>query len=442
MYKMEEMYQAAHHPVEKDCKWEEGYSEEMSENKEGKDSSLHSDLPFMEKRSFHIKQEDCEWESAYPQQGDLGIKKEEDVECWPVGVKEDPDQKCDSHGVQKHETVNGIKEEDHLKSESVSQFVCSGNVVCGTNITPSKPSFLLDHSDLTESLKHDMKMSERAAGSSHSEEDLVESGDFFPSSSPQTSLQKQYDENMKKPTFASGTITSCLQCPSLPAVKLTLMDTLNSQQQGQNKKPHDCFNCGKQFPAMIKHKIHTQIHIEEKLHCCSECGKRFSRKTHLQRHILIHTGEKPYFCSECGKQFSDERNLKTHERIHTGEKPFCCSYCGKRFFYISSLQTHTTMHTGEKQFCCSECGKLFPTITKLKVHTRVHTGEKPYCCFECGKQFSRQNNLKRHTQTHTRVKPYWCPECGKQFSQKTHLQKHTQVHIRLKKEVCSTFDSE
>ncbi|XP_039617882.1 uncharacterized protein LOC120534396 [Polypterus senegalus] len=229
MYKMEEMYRAAHHPVEKECKWEEGYWEEMSENKAGKDFSSHNDLPFMAKRSFHIKQEDCEWESAYLQQGDLGIKKEEDIECWPVGVKEDPDQKCDNHGVQKHETVNGIKEEYHLKSESVSRLVCSGKAVSGTDYTLNKRSFLLDHSDLSESLKHDMKMSERAAGSSHSEEDIVESGDFFQFSSPQTSLQKQYEENMKKLTFASGTLTSCLQCSSLPVMKLTLMDTLNSQ---------------------------------------------------------------------------------------------------------------------------------------------------------------------------------------------------------------------
>ncbi|KAL6113882.1 uncharacterized protein ACO6RY_04776 [Pungitius sinensis] len=188
-----------------------------------------------------------------------------------------------------------------------------------------------------------------------------------------------------------------------------------------------CSFCTEEFYDLLKLKVHTRTHMEEKRYecdtsgkgfalkarprkhatplACPACGKEFDRHADRVAHMKTHAGQKPHACVTCGKGFSRGADLRRHNRTHTGEKPYRCAHCGKGFSYDSSLKNHVRVHTGEKPYKCLLCGKGFAVGTTLKIHTRVHTGEKPYACDGCGKRFAHGTGLRLHGRVHAHERP-------------------------------------
>uniref|UniRef100_A0A8C4ST64 C2H2-type domain-containing protein n=1 Tax=Erpetoichthys calabaricus TaxID=27687 RepID=A0A8C4ST64_ERPCA len=475
MYIMEERCPAVQEPLKVEYKSENECLHEVSDDKDGENCTVHRGLIVMnttEKRSVAIKEEDCEWESVYRQQESPVIKMD-DCGWWSKSIKEDSEETTNSADTEKSKALNGIKEEEDMKSESITQHVCTDEEVTGEEFTPRPHSLHnLNHNVESDAFKPDMTRSQKASWSSFSVEDFQQTDCVIPPSFIESSLQcKPHqvldNENIKILKSGSDILTqNALQDSSPHIVKLTRTATMNIQQQLQSSdaeavevcedlrktiacksnykdtkncirpKTNFCSECGKQFSRSNNLQIHKRIHTGEKPYGCSECGSRFTTNTDLQNHSRIHTGEKPYCCSECGKRFSFSSGLKAHKRIHTGEKPYCCSECGKQFSQIGHLQAHTRVHTGQKPYRCCECGKEFSTSSILQRHKRIHTGEKPYGCSECGSRFTTSTDRQNHLRVHTGEKPYCCSECGKQFSEKRSLRLHTRIHTGEKPYGC------
>ena len=146
-------------------------------------------------------------------------------------------------------------------------------------------------------------------------------------------------------------------------------------------------------------KWHTQ---EKKPHKCSYCIKNFITQRERKQHEMTHTGEKPHKCSYCKKSFRHLVDKKHHEMTHTGEKPHKCSFCKRSFTRLGGKKRHEMTHTGEKPHNCSYCSKTFVTQREKKRHEMTHTGEKPHECSYCKKSFTRLDGKKRHEMTHRR----------------------------------------
>ncbi|XP_039599325.1 zinc finger and SCAN domain-containing protein 12-like [Polypterus senegalus] len=135
---------------------------------------------------------------------------------------------------------------------------------------------------------------------------VLESGNFSPSSFAETSLQcklqqKQDKEKIKKSTRGSENSTEAsFQCISFP-----VRDTINTDQQQELCTDQGALYGGRGFGQTLKNESDCKdlklFHTRQRPYCCCECDKTFTRKGDLQRHKAIHTGQKPHCCSECGK---------------------------------------------------------------------------------------------------------------------------------------------
>ncbi|KAM4796146.1 uncharacterized protein WCC33_001281 [Rhinophrynus dorsalis] len=231
-------------------------------------------------------------------------------------------------------------------------------------------------------------------------------------------------ESMSSPRTHSDKMYNCSKSEVCSADNT---DISTRQEIHREKKPHQCFHCGKSFARMAHLVVHQRIHTGEKPFQCPECGKCFSSRHGLVKHQKSHTGEKPFECSECGNCYSSRQGLVMHQGIHTGEQPFQCSECGKRFSSSPCLFRHQKTHMGEKPFQCFECGKYFTQTSSLLAHQRIHKGEKPFVCSECGKSFYKSSNLLVHQSIHAK-KPYSCSDCGKYFADEQAFLKHQRIH--------------
>ena len=129
--------------------------------------------------------------------------------------------------------------------------------------------------------------------------------------------------------------------------------------------PYKCKNCCKTF----KSKKGQLYHIAR---CTFPAGNVNQGK----RRSVLRTGirgdeNKPHECKECGKQFDRKQILMVHERVHSGDRPYECDICGKRFPIAGNLARHKVIHTGKKPFVCYICGKGCTQKSNMEAHIRL-----------------------------------------------------------------------
>ncbi|XP_036894924.1 zinc finger protein 449-like [Sturnira hondurensis] len=173
------------------------------------------------------------------------------------------------------------------------------------------------------------------------------------------------------------------------------------EQNHDQKSPHQCTHCGKEFVSSKVLSGHLKIHVGDLPHECLECGKRFLRKSNLERHLQVHRREAPYKCNGCEKHFSQLSHLTEHQKASSGQEVYVCPECRERFCNRKGFANHLKIHTNGKPFKCHSCGKTFHRQRDLSVHYMTHTEERPFMCDHCGKSYRHKSSLRFHLRKHS-----------------------------------------
>ncbi len=141
---------------------------------------------------------------------------------------------------------------------------------------------------------------------------------------------------------------------------LHIKEDLNSKEQIKNNPPN------------------TECNNEKNPHMCINCGKDFTTKKCLEFHKKNKICQKTKIisCDICGKSFTHEGHLAIHSRIHIVDSSgINCKLCGK---FVTDFEGHKIECRGEK-FMCSECGNSYANKSSLRNHMKKHqsseTGE-------------------------------------------------------------------
>ena len=115
----------------------------------------------------------------------------------------------------------------------------------------------------------------------------------------------------------------------------------------------------------------TECNEEKNPHLCINCGKDFTTKKclnlHKKKKICVKT--ESISCEICGKSFSHEGHLAVHSKIHVVDSNgINCKLCGK---FVTDVEGHKMECRGEK-FMCSECGNSYANKSSLRNHMKKH----------------------------------------------------------------------
>ncbi|KAM3960758.1 uncharacterized protein ACR2FA_005197 [Aphomia sociella] len=161
-----------------------------------------------------------------------------------------------------------------------------------------------------------------------------------------------------------------------------------------------CQYCGKEFLRMNSMRRHVQVcHGGYRIQC-PICKKKL--KGHLSEHMRVHENKRPHECPDCGQRFTQSTQLNVHRRSHSGDRPYPCRICGRHFSHSNALILHIRRHTGEKPFPCAMCPLYFSQLPHMKAHMRnIHGKEKAYKCQKCDQFFKLKAHLENHVKTCT-----------------------------------------
>ena len=166
---------------------------------------------------------------------------------------------------------------------------------------------------------------------------------------------------------------------------------------------YKCTKCWLKFPSPEALEKHDQK--ESHTHPCEVCGKVLFSRRQLRMHMVTHNDERNFLCEECGASFKTQRDLKKHRLLHSDYKPYVCQECGKGFLFKNKLDRHQmTVHSNIKPFKCTfgDCERAFSRRDKLTDHARTHLNYEPFRCRFCPKGFYRKDKLKVHEALHTK----------------------------------------
>ncbi|XP_050672087.1 zinc finger protein 879-like isoform X1 [Leptidea sinapis] len=166
----------------------------------------------------------------------------------------------------------------------------------------------------------------------------------------------------------------------------------------RNVKDFICQECGKGFLRLNSLRRHVQVsHSGHRLQC-PVCNK--SLKGHLAEHMRTHNNKRPHECPDCGQRFTQSTQLTVHRRAHTGARPYTCRICDKPFSHSNALMLHIRIHTGEKPFSCAMCPMSFSQLPHMKAHMRnIHGKVNPYRCPKCDQFFKLKADLDSHSKS-------------------------------------------
>ncbi|XP_052750032.1 zinc finger protein 37 homolog [Galleria mellonella] len=165
-----------------------------------------------------------------------------------------------------------------------------------------------------------------------------------------------------------------------------------------NIKQYICQYCGKEFLRINSMRRHVQVcHAGLRIQC-PICKKNL--KGHLSEHMRVHENKRPHECAQCGQRFTQSTQLNVHLRSHTGDRPYPCRICDRRFSHSNALILHIRRHTGEKPFQCAMCPLFFSQLPHMKAHMRnIHRKENAYKCQNCNQFFKLKAHLEKHITT-------------------------------------------
>ncbi|XP_011561571.3 zinc finger protein 34 isoform X1 [Plutella xylostella] len=162
-----------------------------------------------------------------------------------------------------------------------------------------------------------------------------------------------------------------------------------------NIKEFVCQYCGKEFLRPNSMRRHVEICHGGQTIQCPICRKRL--KGHLTEHLRTHDNKRPHECPDCGQRFTQSTQLTVHRRSHTGARPYPCRICRRPFTHSNAMMLHHRRHTGEKPFSCPMCPMAFSQLPHMKAHMmKIHGKAMTYKCERCRQFFKLKSELEEH----------------------------------------------
>ena len=177
----------------------------------------------------------------------------------------------------------------------------------------------------------------------------------------------------------------------------TKKNTIETNKRSVNKdfELKLCSQC----PMTFKYKRHFDRHMEgHEKNNCSHCNAKFARRKHLDVHLYRIHGERannryPHSCDICLRNFPKKILLNRHRAKHHFEDGKVCSECGEFVKSDAEIQQHKLKHEKEKQFKCMTCSQSFSTEQTFQSHIQNHDN---YKCSKCDASFASKKAFSKH----------------------------------------------
>ena len=169
----------------------------------------------------------------------------------------------------------------------------------------------------------------------------------------------------------------------------------NNKNENNDSELKVCPQC----PMTFKYKRHFDRHLEgHEKNNCFHCNAKFARRKHLDVHLFRTHGERsnnryPHSCDTCLRNFPKKTLLNRHRVKHHLESGEACLECGDIIKSGADIEEHKLRHEKEKHFKCTRCSQSFSTEQTFQSHMQNHDN---YKCSKCEASFASKKAASKH----------------------------------------------